>query len=275
LTHNQRVAGSSPAGPTFLKKPCISTLQGFLFGIIMNRTILSVAEILESHFGTPVQRKKRTDPVSMLVGTILSQNTNDKNSHQAYLQLRRKLPRWNDVAEAPLPAIASAIRPGGLKNIKSRRIKNLLREIKDQTGSYSFGNLRGKSDEDLMKMLLSFEGVGYKTAACVLLFSLRRGVFPVDTHIHRIMNRLGIVATPTADKTFEKLKLKIPPDKSYSFHVNLIRFGRTVCRAQRPRCRECPLFDVCQFPDKNKFSVRKKISSHRSDFGFMVLDEIH
>jgi endonuclease III len=241
----------------------------------MSRSIFAVSQILESCFGAPVQKRKRADAVSMLVGTILSQNTNDKNSHQAYIQLRSKFPKWKDVADATLPSIASAIRPGGLKNIKSRRIKKLLGELKEQTGSYSFGNLARRSNEDIMKMLLSFKGVGYKTAACVLLFSLRRDVFPVDTHIHRILNRLGIVSTSSADKTFEAMKSKIPAGKSYSFHVNLIRFGRAICRAQRPSCGKCPLFDVCQFPARITLAMKKESLSRRPDFSFMVLDEIH
>ncbi|MDE3058565.1 MAG: endonuclease III, partial [Bacteroidota bacterium] len=99
-------------------------------------------------------------------------------------------------------------------------------------------------------------------------------VFPVDTHIHRILNRLAVVRTKTPDKTFEAMKGNIPEGKSYSFHTNLIRFGRTVCLARHPRCSKCPLFDVCRFSEKEKFAVAKQNVSKRRDPNFMLLDEI-
>lgn len=240
---------------------------------VVNKITVTL-ETLESFQGIPKQKRKRTAPLDMLIGTLLSQNTNDKNSHQAYVQLRKKFPSWKKVAEAPVSQIASAIKVGGMKNQKSRRIKKLLHEVHQQFGEYQLKGIERWENEKIMERLTSFDGIGYKTAACVLLFSLRREAFPVDTHIHRILNRLGIVATTTPDKTFEAMKGKVPEGKSYSFHTNLIRFGRTICLAQRPRCGECPLYEECEFSEKEKFVFRKQSPSKRSNPNFMLLDEI-
>ncbi len=154
-------------------------------------------QLLELHLGVPRQKAKRTDPLDMLIGTLLSQNTNDRNSHRAYLELRRRFPTWKKVAEAPVGAIAAAIRVGGMKNQKSSRIKALLRIVHKDYGSYRLRGIEKMKNEEVISTLAAFHGIGFKTAACVLLFSLRREVFPVDTHIHRICNRLGLVNTKT------------------------------------------------------------------------------
>ncbi|MGA7160559.1 MAG: endonuclease III [Bacteroidota bacterium] len=239
-----------------------------------DHAVIRVIHLLDLHLGIPRQKKKRTDPLDMLIGTLLSQNTNDKNSHRAYLQLRKKFPTWKRVAEAPIGAIASAIKVGGMKNQKSRRIKALLLRVHNEYGSYHLKGIEKMKNDAVISMLTAFHGIGFKTAACVLLFSLRREVFPVDTHIHRICNRLGLVETKTPDQTFEAMKTIVPKGKSYSFHTNLIRFGRGICTAQRPRCLQCPLYDLCTFSDKEKFASQKATLSSRRDQNFMLLDEI-
>jgi endonuclease-3 len=242
--------------------------------LLTKARIVKVIDLLEVNLGVPRQKKARTDPLDMLIGTLLSQNTNDRNSHRAYRKLRSRFPTWKKVAGAPVGAIASAIRVGGMKNQKSKRIKALLKNILEKNGSYSLRVLKGMNDNDVIEMLTSFNGIGYKTAACVLLFSLRREVFPVDTHIHRISNRLGLVETKTPEKTFEAMKPLVPKGKSYSFHTNLIRFGRTVCIAQRPRCGQCPLYDECVFSRKEMYASAKHPVSSRRNTDFMLLDEI-
>ena len=233
-----------------------------------------IAELLESHLGRPHQKKKRTDPLAMLIGTLLSQNTNDLNSHRAYVELRRRFPTWKKTAEAPAAAIASAIKVGGMKNQKSQRIKALLRRVHDDYGTYRLRDIEKMRNDAVIALLTSYHGIGFKTAACVLLFSLRREVFPVDTHIHRICNRLGLVQTKNPVQTFEAMSSLVPKGKSYSFHTNLIRFGRTTCLAQRPQCGACPLYDECAFPDKERFANAKISTSIRRNSQFMLLDEI-
>jgi endonuclease-3 len=215
-----------------------------------------VADVLEDQFGRPILSWKMSKPLDSLIATLLSQNTNDRNSYRAWLSLRRKFPTWLRVHEASWRAIAKAIEVGGLKNQKAQRIKLILRTIFRQHGSFALDFLKTMPDESAMKYLLAMKGVGSKTAACAMVFSLGRDVFPVDTHIHRICNRLGFVRTKSADETFEAMKLLMPAGRSYSFHVNLIHFGRLVCRSNNPLCGQCQLFDDCKFPLKHQIQTR-------------------
>ena len=240
----------------------------------MRKDVQRVIRVLERTLGIPRQKKNRTPPIDMLIGTLLSQNTNDRNSHRAYVELRRCYPTWRKVAEAPALGIAGAIRVGGMKNQKSARIKALFQRLKQQSGSYNLRGLEEMSDDGVIEALTKFNGIGIKTAACVLLFSMRRNVFPVDTHVHRICNRLGLVRTKSPDKTFEMMRPLVPDTKAYSFHTNLIRFGRSVCLARNPRCGRCPLFSVCRFPNKKEYAAKSADGPVRRDHKFMLLDEI-
>lgn len=206
---------------------------------------------------------------------MLSQNTNDRNSHQAYLELRRRFPRWSQVAEAPSRSITAAIRKGGMAHQKAPRIRAALRTLRRRLGGYGFREFTRKSNEEIVGELTQLEGVGIKTASCVLLFSLGRNVFPVDTHIHRLCRRLGLVAKcRTPEQTFEAMAPLVQRGKEYSFHTNLIRFGRRVCRARNPACGECPLFAECIDPGKR---VRRRagpgVAGTRGDF--MLLDNLN
>jgi len=185
-------------------------------------------------------------PLDELVLTILSQNTNDVNRDRAYADLRRRFASWDEVADAPVGAIAHAIKRGGLGPTKAPRIKKVLRSIRETGTPLDGGALRGLDDEALWELLVSLPGVGPKTAACVLLFSLDRPFFPVDTHVHRVAVRLGLVpprASPVVAQTL--LQRAVPDELVYELHMNLIRHGRHVCVARRPLCSECPLRDVC------------------------------
>jgi endonuclease-3 len=200
---------------------------------------------LEKHFGQPNPKPSR-DPLSELIFTILSQNTSDVNRDRAFKSLTSRFSDWERVLSAPSFAIASAIRPGGLANVKSVRIKAILKEITRRYGSLSLDFLKKLSREKTKEILLSFDGVGPKTAACVLLFSLGKPAFPVDTHIFRVAKRLGLLPTRvTPEKAHEIMERLIPPAKYYSFHVNLIKLGRTICIPRSPRSDRCPLRDLC------------------------------
>jgi endonuclease-3 len=229
-----------------------------------------VADTLEGLFGRPTRPARRSNPLNTLIATLLSQNTNDRNSYRAWLALRKKFPTWKAVDKAPWRAIARAIEVGGLKNQKAQRIKRILRTIHRGKVGYDLDFLKRETNEAAMAYLLSMKGVGKKTAACVLVFSLGRDVFPVDTHIHRICNRLGIAKTKSADDTYSAMQTLVPSGKAYSFHVNLIRFGRRICRSSVPLCDICPLFDECTFPGKHEFASRngsrRATSLKRGDF---------
>lgn len=233
-----------------------------------------VAAALERHLGTPRQKKLLPPPLAMLVATILSQNTSDKNSHRAYRELRRRFPGWRLVAEAHPSAVRAAIRIGGMANQKAPRIQKVLKSLRDRYGRYTLGPLRKMSDQEVIHNLTGLDGVGIKTAACVLLFSLGRDVFPVDTHVHRLCNRLGLVRhCPTPEKTFEAMRDLIPVGRGYSLHTNMIRFGRKVCRSASPACERCPLFDECVYSGKGRRTVIPRRSS-AVDHEFMLLDNV-
>jgi endonuclease III len=181
-----------------------------------------------------------------LIATILSQNTSDTNSDAAWAELRRQFPEWDTVRRAPLARIAAAIRQAGLSNRKAPRIKAILQAIYEQRGDLSLEFLHAMPTQAALDYLRSFSGVGPKTAACVLLFACGQPVLPVDTHVHRICQRLGLIGPQTnAEKAHEELALLVPAKRVLEFHIQLIRHGRTVCSASHPDCRECALLDRC------------------------------
>jgi endonuclease-3 len=204
-----------------------------------------IARRLRRAYGLPPP-PRRLPPLDELVLTILSQNTNDTNRDRAYADLRAKLPAWEDVAAAPLPVIERAIRSGGLAPTKAPRIRAVLRALRDQGIALDDRALRRIRHDRLFDLLVALPGVGPKTAACVLLFSLDRPYFPVDTHVHRVAVRLGLVAPrSTAVQTQAQLQAALAPADMYEVHMNLIRHGRHVCVALRPVCSQCVLNDLC------------------------------
>lgn len=208
--------------------------------------LLEVARRLEAEYGE-IPWRSHGDPLEVLIKTILSQNTNDANRDRAYTALRTRFPSWEAVAAAPEGEIAAAIRPGGLHRQKARRIKQLLQELARERGGLELGlsYLEELDTEEALGELLKFEGVGKKTAGIVLLFSLKRPYFPVDTHIKRIARRLGWLEGKGGEDPHDKLNPLVPDELKYQLHLHLIRHGREVCRARRPRCGECILADLC------------------------------
>jgi endonuclease III len=186
--------------------------------------------------------------VDELVATVLSQHTSDANSDRAFARLKEAFPRWEQVADAPAGDVADAIRCGGIADQKARRIQQILAAIEEREGRINLDRLRELEDPAAETYLESLPGVGPKTAACVLAFALARAAFPVDTHVHRVATRLGwIPAKTTADRAYRILAPRVSPDIRYDLHVAMITHGRTVCRAQRPRCDRCVLRDLCAF----------------------------
>jgi endonuclease-3 len=213
-------------------------------------TGLSPQEIvrrLSALYGTPEWRP-HGDPMTELVLTILSQNTSDANSGRAFMRLRARFPTWESLLAADPPAIEEAIRIGGLSQVKAVRIKALLAEVVRRRGSLDLSFLRALSPPEARAWLEGLPGVGPKTAACVLLFSLGLPALPVDTHVHRVALRLGLVPLRTPPARAQALLEEwVPPELHYQFHVLLIRHGRRLCRAQRPLCPRCPLLADCPY----------------------------
>lgn len=187
------------------------------------------------------------DPVAELVLTLLSQHTSDTNSGRAYQALVERFPNWDAVVEAPVSEIEESIRMGGLAKTKAPRLQALLTELRERLG----GEWNASPLEDLplakaKGWLTSLPGVGPKTAACVLLFALKRPALPVDTHVHRVSQRLGLIEEKTNAKAAHALlESQLNPGQMYPFHVALIRHGRRVCKAGRPLCQQCVLSDRC------------------------------
>jgi endonuclease III len=199
-------------------------------------------------FYGPATWRNPLPPVDELVSTILSQNTNDANRDRAFEALRKRFPNWEAVRDAPLEEVIEAIRPAGLANQKGPRIQAVLREISDQRGLLELDFLRDLPDEEAYKWLLRFKGVGPKTAAIVLQFSLEKPAFPVDTHIFRVTGRLGLLPKKmNVEQAHRHLASLLVPESYYDAHLNIIRLGREICQARRPRCPLCPLKDLCEY----------------------------
>jgi endonuclease-3 len=200
---------------------------------------------LERAYGA-VPWRPAGDPIAELVLTLLSQNTSDSNSGRAFIRLLDAFPDWDSLLDADVKRIERAIRPGGLAPTKAPRLQALLREVRARRGSLDLSFLAGLPLEEARAWLRSLPGVGPKTAACVLLFSLGRPTLPVDTHVHRVAKRLGLVPeTSTAEQAHNLLEAQLTPAQVYPFHIQLIKHGRRTCSAQRPKCPECPLRKLC------------------------------
>jgi endonuclease-3 len=198
-------------------------------------------------YGEPTWRP-HMDAVSELVSTILSQNTNDVNRDVAFERLRSRLPTWEQVRDADLQVVIEAIRPAGLGNQKGPRIQEALRFITEERGELDLDFLANWPIEQAKDWLCSMDGVGPKTAAIVLLFALGRPAFPVDTHVHRVSRRLGLIATQVSrEKAHVEMEQTVPEPAYYAFHLNLIRHGRTVCSSRKPLCADCSLRDLCKY----------------------------
>jgi endonuclease-3 len=209
------------------------------------RRVRAILNRLRKRFGE-LEPPRRADPLDELILTVLSQHTSDLNAERAFEQLNTAFPTWQSVVDAPTIAVADAIRSGGLADSKSPRIQAILREVRDREGVFGLTSLRAMSDEEARAYLTSLPGVGPKTAAVVLSFALGRDAIPVDTHVHRVSKRLGLVPPNVSAERADRLLHELVPDGLRTqLHVALIRLGREICKAPIPRCRECPLMDLC------------------------------
>ena len=217
----------------------------------MKKKIEKINKLLIDRFGIPPRPKKLPTPLDAIIGTILSQNTNDKNSYKAYKNLKDNFKNWDELSELKPTQIEKYIKIAGLGKQKSKAIYEILKSLKKNHKKVSLNHIKNKSDEEILEELTSYNGVGVKTASCVLLFSLDRNICPVDTHVHRTLNRIGIVKTNNPEKTFYNILDKIPDKIAHSFHTNLIRLGREICKPANPICAVCPLLKMCKYDQKN------------------------
>lgn len=196
----------------------------------------------------PRQLRPGREPLDELILTILSQNTTDRNSGRAFQALKAMYPTWEEVVDASTDELYEVIKSAGLGRIKAPRIQQTLREIVRRHGGLNLDFLDDMPLAEAKRWLISLEGIGPKTAACVLLFALGKPALPVDTHVHRVSRRLGLISPKVgADPAHELLEAALPPEAVYAFHVDMIQHGRRICHAQRPECGRCPLRDLCDY----------------------------
>ena len=211
----------------------------------------AIYDLLVETYGEP-EWQRRQPPVSQLVNTILSQQTSSANRQQAFDRLRERFPDWETVIDAPLAQVREAIHPAGLSNQKAPRIQNALRYVRHERGELNLDFLADLPVDEAKEWLTEIKGVGPKTAAIILLFTFGRPAFPVDTHVHRVARRLGLIGPKvSAAKAHRILEEIVPPDHYYPFHKNLIQHGRDVCQARTPKCHICPLQEYCDYYQRN------------------------
>ncbi|KAA0265023.1 MAG: endonuclease III [Chloroflexi bacterium] len=216
----------------------------------INQLALQIHKTLLEAFGEPIWRNP-LPAIDELVSTILSQNTNDVNRDRAFNALRMKFPAWESVRDAKEKDVIEAIKPAGLANQKGPRIQQVLKEITKERGSLDLIFLKELSVEDARNWLTKFNGVGPKTAAIVLCFSLGMPAFPVDTHVYRVTGRIGLRPEKmNVEQAHPHLESVFPPETYYAAHLNIIRLGREVCNARKPLCPKCPVRELCGYKDK-------------------------
>jgi endonuclease-3 len=228
-------------GPSPQKRAADRRKRRALAGVVLDR--------LGERYEHPTWAGPRLDAVSELVLTILSQNTADTNSFRAFSALRARYGTWEEVLAAPTDELEDVIRPGGLAPTKSKRIQHILAEVHAATnGTWDLRFLGTQPLEEARAWLVSLTGIGRKTASIILLFGFGRPAVPVDTHVHRVASRLGMLPPRTPlERAHDLLEEVLHSDEMYPFHVELIRHGRDTCRAPRPICGLCPLTDVCAY----------------------------
>ncbi|MBT3336541.1 MAG: endonuclease III [Anaerolineae bacterium] len=216
----------------------------------IKKKALEVHKRLMAKFGEPIWRNP-LPAIDELVSTILSQNTNDVNRDRGFDALRAKFPTWEEVRDAPADEVIEAVRVAGLANQKGPRIQKVLRQISEERGELNIEFLKEMPLEEAHAWLTNFNGVGPKTAAIVLLFSLGMPSFPVDTHIYRLTGRIGLrPENMTVEQAHPYLEEVFPPETYYAGHLNIIRLGREICKARKPECAICPLLDLCEYGQK-------------------------
>jgi len=221
---------------------CIKRRRHDIFELV---AIQEVIERLEQAYG-PRKWQPDRNPIDVLIGTILSQNTSDANSEGAFASLKASFDSWEDAASAPAEHIAGVIKSGGLSQIKAVRIKQVLEQIEKEQGRISLDSLKSMNMAEAEAYLMHLPGVGYKTASCVLLFSLGKPSLPVDTHVFRVAKRLGLIDSRVSiEKAHSLLQAQTPPSKVYQFHIHMIEHGRRICHARQPRCNRCILRGAC------------------------------
>jgi len=206
----------------------------------------AIASILSDRYGRP-RLGNKCNPLDELIFIILSSKTPPGRYTATFAALKARYPKADQLARAHVASVARILAPGGLGLRKAKQIVQIAKELRSRYGHVSLRHLAALPDDDAERLLVGLPGVGKKTARCVLLYSLNRAVFPVDTHCFRISRRLGWTGSSDhlTDGMADSLQVRIPPDLRHSLHVGFVCLGREICLPSMPRCNECPLRELC------------------------------
>jgi len=206
-----------------------------------------IAAALNEEYGYPTWRQ-HYPPVDEMMLTFLSQNTSDTNSLRAFEQIKARYAEWEAVRDAQPGELIDTIRSAGLANQKGPRMQAALRYLTETQGRITLDHLQDMPVTDAKRWLTSINGIGPKTAAIILLFSMNKPAYPVDTHVHRVTRRLGLVGDKTTAEQAHVIMEQIVPEKDYyASHLQIIQHGREVCHARNPRCGVCVLQKECDY----------------------------
>lgn len=212
--------------------------------------IAEMSTVLDETFGGTARdlERARPDGLDALMRTVLSQNTTDENRDRAYDRMRARFPDWGDVMAADVAQLKDAIRVAGLSNTKAPNMQAFLRWLKRERGNLNLDFLRDLPNQAAVSLLTEHRGIGVKTAYIVLAFAFDRDMCAVDTHVYRILRRVGLVSSRCSrEKAHTELAPLIPGGQARSYHINMVEFGKTVCTARNPYCEACPVSRLCRY----------------------------
>jgi endonuclease-3 len=233
-------------------------------------SLYRIEQLLRRRFGQP-RHGNKINPLDELIYILLSLQTSETNCKRSYAELRRRFSSWRSLADATVSQIREPISFAGLGNQRARKIQKIVRQIRRDTGDVSLNLIKAMPSDDAEAYLTSLHGVGKKTARCILMYSLRRPVFPLDTHCARILKRLGFqVPDGSLRQCEDRIQELVPEELRYSLHVTMISLGRTICKSSKPRCDQCPLQSICAYTSagiKDTETCRSKTPSALSISG--------
>lgn len=239
-----------------MEKPKRTNKKPTILKMKKEQQILEIQAKLYEKYGYPENWIAQDDPLDALIAVLLSHNTTDTQSFPAYEELKKRFPKWEKCMAAPEAEIKDAIKKCGLANVKAKRIKQILTEINQREGKLDLNHLCKLSPDQAKNYLTSFKGVGPKSAAVVLNFSCKMPLFPVDTHIYRVLQRTGVINSKTTrEQAHNKMDELVPHKYKTDLHVNLIKLGRETCKASTPKCYQCPIVAQCKYKKKNLKAV--------------------
>ncbi|RDC62165.1 endonuclease III domain-containing protein [Adhaeribacter pallidiroseus] len=207
-------------------------------------------ETLNELYGVLDLRKPRREPIHELISTMLSHRTTHANEETAYYRMRELFPTWPEVMVAPLEELTQALQTAQYPGPKAINIQKTLRLIQEKAPDFSLHFLEEMSVDEAMKWLMDLPGVGLKTATLLLLFNFHKPVLPVDTHVFRVSQRIGLIGAKVSAEKAHTILLDMLPKEApllFNFHKHLYWHGQRICTWKGPKCEECPVCPICNY----------------------------